>query len=344
MKIPLHSPTIYRCEMEAVLNRMVEEEVGPGDSNKELASKVSQYFGGAVAVAFRSPAIALSYALSSCNVSCGGSVLLSPLAPYWVYTELKKRDVKPILVDTSRDNLFMNVGDIKAKIEAEALDVQAIIVSEPLGFVPDMQELLKLGIPIIEEISESMGAKRGDVLAGAFGDVAILGLEERDILTGGGGAVMIANNKDVQTSLKEIASSLLPIELMPDMNASLALIQLRQMSKNTSIKLEFLQTYKKALLQTNHKTFSSSDDSVNPVYSFPVLFSSNIGEIEKFVEKKGIEIKKAFEDSILAFRKDLQEEFVNATSILLRTYLFPLYPRLGKKQAIEIAKILTVLP
>ena len=356
MNIPLHSPTIYRNEMEAVLNRMVEEEVGPGDSNKELSLKVSQHFGGAYSVAFRNPAIALSYALASLNILSNSSVIISPLAPNWMYVELKKHNITPILVDTYHDDIFMNVSEIKAKIENKTQDtagceykekcenIKAIIVSEPLGFMPEIQELLSLGLPIIEDISKSMGASRGEVQAGSFGDFAILGLEEHDILTGGGGAILIANNKGMQETLKELSSSFLSIELMPDMNASLALIQMKQMLKNTTIKLDFLQTYKKAILQTRHKSFQLSEDSVNPVYSFPVVFNSNISDIENFVEKKGIEIKKAFADSILANHKELQEMYVNATSIFLRTYLFPLYPRLGKKKVIEIAKILAVLP
>lgn len=352
MNIPLYSPTIYRNEMEAVLNRMVEEEVGPGDSNRELGLKVSQYFDGVYSACFRSPSIALSYAISCLNISPNSSVIISPLAPYWMYVELKKHNITPILVDTYPDDVFMNVDEIRIKIEGASEDdekqekcqkPQAIIVSEPLGFLPEMQELLTLGIPIIEDISQSIGASKDEIKAGTFGDFAILGLEEHDMLTGGGGAILIAN-KEKQSSLKELSSSFLSIELMPDMNASLALIQMRQMSKNTAIKLEFLQTYKRALLQTNHKSFQLAEDSENPVYSFPVIFNSNINDIEKFVEKKGIEIKKAFATSIIANKKDLQEAFVNATSIFLRTYIFPLYPRLGKKKAIEIAKILAVLP
>ena len=352
MNIPLYSPTIYRNEMEAVLTRMVEEEVGPGESNKELASKVSQYLDNAYSVAFRSPSVALSYALSCLKIPSDSSVLISALAPYWMYVELKKHNITPVIVDTYHDDVFMDVSRVKAEIEGGAEDesrvkrsnVKAIILCEPLGFMPEMQELLDLGIPIIEDISQSIGASRAGRKAGTFGDFAILGLEEHDLLTGGGGALLIANKKEMQASLKELSASFFSIELMPDMNASLALIQLRQMSKNTTIKLEFLQTYQRSLLQTRHKSFQLSEDSINPVYSFPVIFNSNINDIETFVEKKGIEIKKAFATSIIANKKDLQEECVNATSIFLRTYIFPLYPRLGKRQAIEIAKILAVLP
>lgn len=340
MKIPLYSPTIYRNEMEAVLNRMVEEEVGPGDSNRELSNKISEHFGGVYAVAFRSPAVAFSYALTCLNIQSNSSVIISALAPYWMCVELQKMKINPIFIDTYQDGVFMNIKEIRDNLE----NVVAIIVSEPLGLMPQMEEIKSLNLPIIEDISQSMGASMQGVKAGSLGDFAILGLEEHDIITGGGGAVLIANTKAMQTSLKALSSSFLSIELMPDMNASLALIQLRQSSKNTSVKLEFLLLYQKALLQTNHHTFTLNEDSVNPIYSFPVIFNSNINDIEKFVEKKDVEIRKAFEDSIIANLKELQEKFINATSMMLRTYLFPLYPRLGKKKAVEIAKILSVLP
>ena len=150
MSIPLHSPTIYRNEMEAVLTRMVEEEVGPGDTNKELANKVSQYFSGSYTVAFRSPSIALSYAFSCLGVQSGSSIIISPLAPFWMYVELQKHNITPILVDTKHDDIFMDLSEIKEKIASYVQDmiqnetsnnyakIKAIILSEALGFMPEM--------------------------------------------------------------------------------------------------------------------------------------------------------------------------------------------------------------
>lgn len=340
MKTSLYSPTICRSEMEAVLTRMVEERVGPGEVNKALSNAVADYFASSYAASFRSPPIALHYAISALNIPPNSSVIISALSPYWLYMELKRDGFIPIIIDIAPDSFFMDVEKLKEK----GKDAKAIIVSEPLGLMPDIDELLELGLPIIEDISQSVGGVYKGAKAGTKGDFALLGLEEHDSLTAGGGAVLIANKKEHALILKKLYTEAPSTDLLPDINASLALVQLKQSLKNIEAKQEILEVYKKALLQTSHKTILVSSDDINPVYSFPVIFNSNIAEIEKFVFKKDIEIERAFKNSCISFLEELQEEYINATSMLFRCFLFPLYPRLGKKKILEIAKILSSLP
>ena len=338
MKTPLYSPTICRSEMEAVLTRMVEERVGPGEVNEALSNAVAEFFSSSYATSFRSPPIALHYAISALNIPPASSIAISALSPLWVYTELKRDGFNPIIIDISPGSFFIDVEKIKG------IDVKAIVLSEPLGLMLNIDELLELNLPIIEDISQSIGATYSGVKAGTKGDFALLGLEEHDILTAGGGATLVANKKEYATILKKLYATAPLTDLLPDINASLALVQLKQSLKNTETKREILEIYKKALLQTSHKTILVSSDDVNPVYSFPVIFNSNVAEIEKFVMKKEIEIEAAFKNSCIAFFKELQEEYINATSMLFRCFLFPLYPRLSKKKIVEIAKVLSSLP
>lgn len=324
--------------MEAVLNSMVEERVGPGDVAKLLCSTVSSYFTSSYVAPFRSPAIALSYALSAIDCEEGSSIALSPLSPFWMYLVLKKHKYNPVVIDVSSDSFFMNLELLKNEIS----EIKAIILGEPLGLIPPIEDVLQLRVPIIEDISQSLGAISEEKKAGSFGDFTILGLEEQDAITGGGGALLIANAKTMQTKLKNIYTNISSVDILPDINASLALIQFRQSEKNNEAKKELLELYKHALLQTKHKSIAQKETDF--IYSFPIIFNSSASEIEKFVEKKGVEIKKAFESSIIAHLDSLQQKYINATSIFLRTYLFPLYPRLGKKKALEIAKIISALP
>ncbi len=340
MKTPLYSPTICRSEMEAVLTRLVEERVGPGEVNKALSNAVNEHFGANYAASFRSPPIALHYAISALDIPVDSSIIISALSPLWVYKELKRDGFNPIVLDVAPDSFFMDIEKIKENSE----NAKAIILNEPLGLMPNIDELLELELPIIEDVSQSIGATYAGAKAGTKGDFALLGLEEHDILTAGGGATLVANKKEHATILKKLYAEAPLTDLLPDINASLALVQLKQSLKNTEAKQEIFEVYKKALLQTSHKTIAVSSDDANPVYSFPVIFNSNVAEIEKFALKKEIEIEPAFKNSCIAFFKDMQEEYINATSALFRCFLFPLYPRLAKKKIVEIAKILSSLP
>ena len=66
-------------------------------------------------------------------------------------------------------------------------------------------------------------------------------------------------------------------------------------------------------------------------------------DVKQYVNRKDIEIELAFTNSIADFLKE-KNTCINAASLLLRTVLFPLYPRLGLNNAAKIAKVLGTLP
>ena len=63
--IQTYSTTIRRKEMDAVLTCMVDEKIGPGEMNAKLIQQIKEFIKCDGAVALRSPAIALKYALQT---------------------------------------------------------------------------------------------------------------------------------------------------------------------------------------------------------------------------------------------------------------------------------------
>ena len=341
MKIPVYSSTIRRSEMDAVLTCMVEEKIGPGEMNQKLIKQVCETFQTAGAAAFRSPSIALNYALKALNLENGSSVIISSLAPSWQYVELNRQGYKPIVLDVEADSVFPSFESIENAVQAGG---RVLVLHETLGFLPDIEKILSLNIPIIEDISQSAGAAYKEKYAGSMGVFSILGLEEKDILTGGGGAVLLAPERRNAIVLKKLYDESPLTDQLPDINASLAFVQLKQMAKNMEQRKEMHESYIRSLMQGKHKTIAQKEDTVNPVYSFPVILNSGVSDVQKYASKKDIDIELAFKNSTVEYLKESQESFINASSLLLRCVLFPLYPRLGAKKSSEIARVLATLP
>ncbi|MEL3913224.1 DegT/DnrJ/EryC1/StrS family aminotransferase [Treponema pedis] len=347
MKIPVYSSTIRRSEMDAVLTCMVEEKIGPGEMSQKLIKQICETFSVSGAAAFRSPAIALNYALSALNLEEGSEIIISALAPSWQYTELQRKKFKPAVIDVQQDNALINFEAVEAVVQSGG---RALILHETLGFLPDIEKILTLNIPVIEDISQSAGAVYKERPAGSLGVFSILGLEEKDILTGGGGAVLLAPERRNSIILKRLYDEAPVTDLLPDINASLAFVQLRQMGKNMDLRKEMNEAYVRSIMQGKHKTIPLTEGSTNPVYSFPVILNSGAADVQKYAAKKNIEIEAAFKNSVVDYlkkseeNKENQEAFINAASLLLRCVLFPLYPRLGAKKSAEIAKVLATLP
>jgi hypothetical protein len=103
--------------------------------------------------------------------------------------------------------------------------------------------------------------------------------------------------------------------------------------------------FSRAIMSGRHKTFVRAGDFGSTIYSFPVVLASGFKDVKAYAQKKGVEVSQAFANSIIALRnEELAPKCVCANSLFMRCALFPLYPRLGHKDAERIVKILASMP
>ncbi len=342
MEIKTFSSTIRRKEMDAVLTCMVEEKIGPGELNTKLIQKAKEIFSVSGAIAFRSPSIALKYALQVMEVPKETGIILSALAPSWHYTTVIDLGYKPVIIDVSSETGLITAESVQDGIEKGG---RILLLHESLGQVPNFASLLELNIPIIEDISQNAGATYEEKHVGKFGTFAILGLEQDDVLTAGGGALLIAGQSRNWTVLKNITEVTPKTDLLADINAALGFIQIKEFSRNEDIRKQLHASYIRSLMQGKHKSFvGQTDVAVATAYSFPVILSGSFKDVKQYASKKGIEVRLAFEDSIASVFEDVCDNCPNARALALRCALFPLYPRLGGSKSEKIIKVLATLP
>ncbi len=350
--IPTYSTTIRRKEMDAVLTCMVDEKIGPGELNSKLIQQVKEFIKCDGAVALRSPSLALKYALQAMDFEAGKKIMVSALAPAWQYQTI---------LDLGYEALVLDVDETSGLVTSEIVENgikeggSLLILHETEGIIPDLQAICQLGIPVIEDISQSAGAllalkdENGNVTeesvqAGTFGVFTILGLEERDVITAGGGAILIAPGRREWIVLKHIVETLPLTDLLPDINSALAWVQVREYPRNEATRKEIFSLYQRACLVGRHKMFARESENGSTASSFPLVLSSSFKDVKQYTAKKDIEIKPAFEGSIIALDEALSEKCIHAKSLLLRCVHFPLYPRLTHAESAKIVKVLGSLP
>lgn len=341
MKIPVYSSTIRRKEMDAVLTCMVDEKVGPGEMNTKLNQLVCEQFGVSSAFSFRSASIALLYALEALGIEKGTGIIISALAPAWQFKSLIKAGFLPIVTDVDPDTTLMSKDLIQKSIEKGG---RVLVLHETLGSIPNFEELLSLQIPVIEDISQSTGSTIDEQFVGTFGVLSILGLEEHDVLTAGGGAVLLTKEKRDAIVVQKLASLAPTTDLLPDINAALAFVQLKELKRNILLRQEMKSVLVQAVMQGRHKTLPINDTINSSVYYFPVILSSGYKEVKQYVNRKNVEIELAFDTAVVNLLDEEYDDCVHAKSLALRCVLFPLYPRLGTAKLSKIAKLLGTLP
>lgn len=349
--IQTYSTTIRRKEMDAVLTCMVDEKIGPGELNIRLIQQVKEFIKCDGAVALRSPAIALKYALNTFGLEANAKIMISALAPAWQYQTVQSLGYEPLVLDVDEVT-----GLVTPDIVYEGMKEggKVLLLHENEGILPDFEAFKQLGVQIIEDISQSAGSsvpvmedgvstgKRQS--AGTFGVFSIMGLEERDVITSGGGAVLIAPGRREWIVLKNLVDNAPLTDLLPDINCALAWVQVKEFARNEKTRKELFAMYHQACLIGRHKMFAREMDDGSTMCSFPLILSSSFKDVKQYAAKKDIEIQLAFDNSVIALKDELAEKCIHAKSLYLRCIHVPLYPRLTHAESSKIIKVLSSLP
>ena len=349
--IQTYSTTIRRKEMDAVLTCMVDEKIGPGELNAKLITQIKEFIKCDGAIALRSPAIALNYALMSMGLESGSKVMVSALAPAWQYQSLVSLGFEPLVLDVDELNGLVNEQIISEGIKQGG---KVLLLHETEGILPNLEEIVKLGVPIIEDISHSAGSAFSmtgadgsatlQKMAGTFGVYSILGLEEKDVITAGGGAVLISPGRREWIVLKKYVDEAPLTDLLPDINAALAWVQVKEFARNEKTRKELFAMYQQACFIGRHKMYARENENGSTACSFPLVLSSSYKDVKQYAAKKDIEINLAYENSIIALKDELSETCIHAKSLYLRCVHIPLYPRLTHAESSKIIKVLSSLP
>jgi dTDP-4-amino-4,6-dideoxygalactose transaminase len=327
--------------MDAVLTAMVEDRIGPGERSRFLLQTAKDYLHFEFALALRSPAIALQLALKALNLDSGDGVLISALSPRYYAQVLADLRLTPLYCDVSFSFPCLSRESIEKAIAAkpEAVQARCIVLHHTLGFMPDTASIAGLGIPVIEDLSQSYSP-----LVPVQGVLTILGLEERDMLTSGGGALLFAMNRREASVLRNF-SGIPPEYCLPDINAALAAVQFREAARNAERRSEIFQSYVQASLRTRHKRFIPLDSSPEyNNYAFPLVLEAGFKDVSAYARKKEIVVESAFEQSLAGAGMSDSTLCPVSYSLSLRTVLFPLYPRLHSQDIQRVSKLIMTLP
>jgi dTDP-4-amino-4,6-dideoxygalactose transaminase len=205
-----------------------------------------------------------------------------------------------------------------------------------------MAALSSLDLPLIEDISQSYGASLEGKRAGSFGIFTILGLEEQDMLTGGGGALLYAVNRRDAAPLRGLSP--LAEYSLPDLNAAMAVVQFKEAGRNLEKRRVIAEAYNQAALRTRHRRFVSVENYEYNNYAFPLILETGMKDVKAYAKKKDIAVESAFENTLAAVLEGGAEKYPEAWSLTLRTALFPIYPRLSSTETEKVSKLIMTLP
>jgi perosamine synthetase len=194
--IPLARPVLGELEEQRVLEvlRSGRLSLGPllGEFERAFAARVDASFASAVS----SGTAGLHLALRAVGVSDGDEVVTSPFSFVASANVAVYERARPVFADI--DAVTLNL-DPTAAAAAVTDRTRALLPVHIFGYPADLEAFERLGLPIVEDACEALGAVDADgVPVGGRGHPAVFGFYANKQLTTGEGGMVVVADRDLK--------------------------------------------------------------------------------------------------------------------------------------------------
>jgi perosamine synthetase len=191
-ELPLARPLIGPEEEERVLAVLRSGRLSLGPLLEEFEAAFAARIGVPHASAVSSGTAGLHLALRAVGVSDGDEVITSPFSFVASANVALYERARPVFVDIDPVTLNVQADAVAAAVTDRTA---ALLPVHVFGYPADVPALETLGIPIVEDACEALGAVSGDGLpVGARGHPAVFGFyPNKQLTTGEGGMVCVAD-------------------------------------------------------------------------------------------------------------------------------------------------------
>ena len=163
-------------------------QLAQGPEAAALERDLAARLGVEAAAVVASGTAALELALRALDIGAGDDVLIPSYVCDALHHAITRCGAQPVLVDADPETLSLSAKDAEAR---RTRRTRAVIVPHAFGLAVDLAPFLALGIPVIEDCAQALGAEVGGRPAGGAGTLAVCSFYATKMVAAGeGGAVV----------------------------------------------------------------------------------------------------------------------------------------------------------
>ena len=323
MKFAINSPIIGAFEKKYVADVLKKGWLSSnGEHTKIFQKKISKFLKVKHALAVQSGTAAIHLALRTFDCKPGDNVILPNYSCVSNLSAVNQCGANPVIVEVEKETLGLDFNDLKKAIKKYKPKVIQLVhvYGCPAKYTIEIKSLCKKNnINLLEDFSESLGAKINNKKVGIFGDISIASIRSEKMIGVGEGGVVVSNNSNLFKKVQQIASRNSPFRrkidpywkkyycigegynyLLPHLLGAVARAQIEKFEKSILPKKIKLGNIYKKIFQSSHiGTTQKVPKNFKSVYWLnSILFKkksvSYVRKIGKLFEKKGIEIRSGF--------------------------------------------------
>ena len=249
-------PAIGEEEIEAVAETLRSGWLTTGPRAAELEERFAAYAEAKHAVALSSGTAALHLSLLALGVGPGDEVITSPITWPATANVIVHAGATPVFVDVKDDDL--NIDPERAR-EAVTPRTKAIMPVDLAGQPADLQPLLELGLPMVEDAAHAAEAVYRGRKVGSIADATCFSLYATKNVAAGEGGIVTTDSDEIAAAIRERCltrrgdGTLYDIGVpgykanLSDVLASIALVQLAKVGRHRAIRERHFAAYDAAV-------------------------------------------------------------------------------------------------
>ncbi|WNU99078.1 UDP-4-amino-4-deoxy-L-arabinose aminotransferase [Enterobacter sp. DTU_2021_1002640_1_SI_PRY_ASU_LCPMC_013] len=270
--LPFSRPSLSGEEQQAVREVLESGWITTGPKNLELENSFCRLTGNRHGIAVSSATAGMHITLMALGIGPGDEVITPSMT--WVSTlnMIVLLGAVPVMIDVDRHNLMVSAETIEAAISSRT---KAIIPVHYAGAPADMDAIQKIGqkygIPVIEDAAHAAGTLYKGKHVGNAG-TAIFSFHAIKNMTCAEGGLVVTDDDELAGRIRSLKFHGLAVDAfdrqtqgrapqaevispgfkynLADLNAAIAVVQLKKLQKANARRAEIAAHYKEALTNT----------------------------------------------------------------------------------------------
>jgi perosamine synthetase len=293
--IPHSKLALDETDIASVTGVLRSGMVAQGEVVSSLEESTASFVGTRYGVAVNSGTAALHLSLLSLGIGEGSEVII----PSYVCTALLNAihyvRATSVFVDIDPDTYNITAQGIQKALTDRT---GAIIVPHMFGLPADMDAIVSLGIPVIEDCAHAVGATFRGRTVGSFGALSILSFYATKMLGAGEGGMVLCNDGNLRETIRDLRGydekdtyKVRYNYKMPDIQAALCKSQLQKLPSFIEKRKEIANIYTSSLESAEVKTPALPENRDHIYYRYVITLENAPGFIEG-MKQRGIECRR----------------------------------------------------
>lgn len=232
--IPHSRPSLGLEEIRAVTELLRSGQIAEGPAVAQFERGMAAYIGLHGGVAVSSGTVALELALRAMGVGHGDNVILPSYVCSAPWLAVQRVGAQARIVDINPTTYNLDPQKVR---KARTARTRAVIVPHMFGLPADLTTLQSLGIPLIEDCAQTLGAMEQGRAVGTAGLLTVCSFYATKLLCTGEGGMVLSNDEALLERVRALreydqAPSLNPAAFnckMTDLQAAIGVTQLNQL-------------------------------------------------------------------------------------------------------------------